>query len=162
MRVAVRPFAAGDADGICDLILPIQNEEFGLPITWEEQPDMADIESYYCAGKGGFWVAVSGDRIVGSIALAELSHGNCALRKMFVAADYRGSEFGIAASLLNILIARARDTDLSRVYLGTTTAFKAAHRFYEKHGFGRVDPESLPEGFSRMKADTRFYLLNLD
>ena len=161
MRVVVRPFAGGDENGLRNLILPIQNEEFGLPLTWEEQPDMADIESYYCTGKRGFWVAVSGDQIVGSISLVALANGNSALRKMFVAADYRGSEFGVAANLLNVLITHARDAGLSHIYLGTTTAFKAAHRFYEKHSFNRVAPDDLPPDFSRMKLDTRFYLLNL-
>ena len=45
--------------------------------------------------------------------------------------------------------------------LGTTEAFRAAHRFYEKSGFRRVESATLPDAFPRMKGDTRFYRLDL-
>jgi RimJ/RimL family protein N-acetyltransferase len=43
--------------------------------------------------------------------------------------------------------------------LGTTAAFLAAHRFYEKSGFRLVDEADLPETFPRMAVDTRFYVI---
>jgi GNAT superfamily N-acetyltransferase len=43
------------------------------------------------------------------------------------------------------------------VYLGTTERFRAAHRFYEKHGFHEVGGEALPPSFPRMRVDTRFH-----
>jgi RimJ/RimL family protein N-acetyltransferase len=51
----------------------------------------------------------------------------------------------------------AEGKGLRELYLGTTEKFLAAHRFYEKNGFGRVGLESLPEAFPRMFLDTRFY-----
>ena len=45
--------------------------------------------------------------------------------------------------------------------LGTTDAFLAAHRFYEKHGFSRIDRDALPAAFPVMAVDTRFYRLAL-
>ena len=161
MRLSYRPFQDADTDGIRNLILPIQNDEFGLPTSWEEQPDLHDIEGYYCQGRGNFWVAVAGDQVIGSISLVELADDNAALRKMFVAADYRGPEHGVAANLLSTLVERATASGLARIYLGTTSAFKAAHRFYEKHGFDLVDRDSLPSDFSFMKVDTRFYQRSL-
>lgn len=161
MRLTYRVFQDADTDGIRNLILPIQNDEFGLPTSWEEQPDLHDIEGYYCQGRGNFWVAVAGDQVIGSISLVELADDNAALRKMFVAADYRGPEHGVAANLLSTLVERATASGLARIYLGTTSAFKAAHRFYEKHGFDLVDRDSLPSDFSFMKVDTRFYQRSL-
>jgi N-acetylglutamate synthase-like GNAT family acetyltransferase len=161
VRVAIRPWQESDTQGIRDLILPIQNDEFSLPTSWEEQPDLHDISGYYCKGRGDFWVAVARDKVVGSISLVELADDNAALRKMFVAADYRGGELGVAANLLDMLINHATAAGLARVYLGTTSAFKAAHRFYEKHGFDLVDRDTLPADFSFMKLDTRFYLRTL-
>jgi RimJ/RimL family protein N-acetyltransferase len=60
-----------------------------------------------------------------------------------------------------MLLATAAERGLQRIWLGTTEAFLAAHRFYEKHGFVRVDPDTLPAAFPRMAVDTRFYRLNL-
>jgi N-acetylglutamate synthase-like GNAT family acetyltransferase len=165
VQLTIRPFQAGEEDGNSDtnairnLILPIQNEEFSLPTSWEEQPDLHDIPGYYCQGRGNFWVAEADDGIVGSISLVELANDNSALRKMFVAADYRGGDAGVAAGLLATLVDHARETSLKQIFLGTTDAFKAAHRFYEKHGFDQVERELLPPDFSFMKVDTRFYRL---
>ncbi len=46
---------------------------------------------------------------------------------------------------------------LTKIFLGTTAEFLAAHRFYEKNGFSLIDANDLPERFPRMAVDTRFY-----
>ena len=91
-----------------------------------------------------------------------LYNGGAALRKMFVAADRRGSEHGVAQRLLETLLAHAKVQGLSTVWLGTTDKFRAAHRFYEKNGFSQVAPDSLPAAFPRMTVDTRFYRINIE
>lgn len=48
---------------VIDLILPIQQIEFGVPITIEAQPDLLDIEASYIRPGGGFWGAVAGERL---------------------------------------------------------------------------------------------------
>jgi N-acetylglutamate synthase-like GNAT family acetyltransferase len=58
---------------------------------------------------------------------------------------------------LEQLVRSAEGKGIRELYLGTTEKFLAAHRFYEKNGFGRVALESLPEAFPRMSLDTRFY-----
>ena len=52
---------------VVDLILPIQQKEFNVPITLEEQPDLLDIEGFYIRPGGGFWGAFSGGKLVGTI-----------------------------------------------------------------------------------------------
>ena len=59
--------------------------------------------------------------------------------------------------LLNELLAWAREKDLSEIYLGTTSKFLAAHRFYEKNGFEEIPKSSLPERFPVMIVDVKFY-----
>ncbi|MEA1650852.1 GNAT family N-acetyltransferase [Nitrospirillum sp. BR 11164] len=159
--VLIRPYRPGDESGIADLIIPIQREEFDIPITYGEQPDLRDIPGFYQQGAGEFWVAVAGDRIVGTIALKDIGDGASALRKMFVAASHRGEPHRLATRLLTALLAHARDRALRAVYLGTTAKFLAAHRFYEKSGFFQINPDELPPSFPRMAVDTRFYFLTL-
>jgi len=155
----IRPFAAADTDVVIGLILPIQREEFGVPVTAEDQPDLRDIETFYQSGTGDFWLAEIGGIVVGTIGLKDIGGGQAALRKMFVASSHRGKEYGVAAALLETLLAHARRSELSTIFLGTTEKFLAAHRFYEKNGFSVVPPDDLPLVFPRMAVDSRFYKL---
>ena len=142
------------------LILPIQRDEFGLPLTLDDQPDLEAIPDFYQRGAGQFWVAVAGGRVVGTIALLDIGDREGALRKMFVHPDWRGRRVGTAQRLLDTLLAHAGAQALRRVYLGTTSSFLAAHRFYEKNGFCRVEAEDLPVSFPRMAVDMRFYVVD--
>jgi N-acetylglutamate synthase-like GNAT family acetyltransferase len=148
--------------GVGALIVPIQREEFGVEITYEGQPDLMDIPSFYQKGAGQFWVALDQDEVVGSIGLLDIGAGEAALRKMFVAATHRGGAHGVAAQLLGTLLNHARNNGLKTIYLGTTEKFLAAHRFYEKSGFELIEPNSLPATFPRMAVDKRFYRLGMD
>ncbi|PKH25190.1 GNAT family N-acetyltransferase [Enterobacterales bacterium CwR94] len=156
-EIIIRRYQAGDSDGIVNVIVPIQVAEFGIAITAEQQPDLRDIEAFYQRGSGDFWVAEHAGDIVGCIALKDIGDGQCALRKMFVAAAYRGRDYGIAARLLSALLEHARRSGVQDIFLGTTAQFLAAHRFYEKHGFQEVAVETLPSSFPIMKVDSKFY-----
>ena len=78
LRISI--FAAEHAAGVAALILPIQREEFGIPITLADQPDLSDITGFYQRGTGNFWVALHESVVVGSIALLDLGNGRGALR----------------------------------------------------------------------------------
>jgi N-acetylglutamate synthase-like GNAT family acetyltransferase len=158
---AIRPFTPSDTADVVALILGIQRDEFGFSITAADQPDLHAIPEFYRDGRGEFWVAIAGDRIVGTIALKDIGADAGALRKMFVAADYRGAACGVAQALLDTLIGHAQRSGLRTIYLGTTEKFRAAHRFYEKNGFRQVGSDTLPTTFPRMNGDTRFYRLDL-
>ncbi|HEV8513153.1 MAG TPA: GNAT family N-acetyltransferase [Cyclobacteriaceae bacterium] len=79
-------------DAIIDLILPIQQNEFNVPATIKDQPDLLNISSFYKKSKGNFWIALYGNEVVGTIAIVDFSPDQAALRKMFVHRDHRGKE----------------------------------------------------------------------
>lgn len=160
LPVVIARYTDDDRDGVAGLIVPIQQEEFAIPISLDDQPDLLDIPGFYQVGAGDFWVARQGPAIVGTIGLKEFEPGVGALRKMFVAKSHRGKA-GVAGDLLETLLAVARARGFRRIILGTTSAFEAAHRFYEKHGFSQVDESALPTLFPRMAVDTCFYALEL-
>ena len=162
------PIILGPADNrhcrqIIDLILPIQQIEFNVPVTLEGQPDLLDIEANYQATGGGFWIARhdSPQPILGTIGLIAIGHQAGAIRKMFVRKEYRGKEWGIAGQLLDTLLAHSRETGIRDLYLGTVEVLKAAHRFYERNGFQRIDKAALPDYFPRMASDNVFYHLSI-
>ena len=154
----IAPFTPEHEAQIYGLILPIQQQEFGVPITAADQPDLAKIPEVYQKGRGGFWVGLVDDEVAGSIGLIDFGSGG-ALRKMFLRKDQRGS--GLAQRLLDTLLAHASATGLPFICLGTLSHMHAAHRFYERNGFTRVEPEALPPDFPRMAVDTVFYRRDL-
>jgi len=153
-------FSSKYTEKIIDLILPIQTEEFGVNITCNDQPDLKDITSFYQNKIGNFWISLSEhDEVVGSIGLVDIGNSQVALRKMFVKTEYRGKDLAIAKNLLNTAIAWCRSKQIKEIYLGTTAAYYAAHRFYEKNGFIKIELANLPINFPVMGVDSRFYKL---
>lgn len=155
--IQIVPFASRDVESVGALIVGIQRDEFGIPITLEDQPDLQNIPAFYQRGAGNFWVAVSEGEVVGTVALLDLGNQQGALRKMFVHAGYRGREHGVSARLLDTLLEWSRARGVKEVYLGTTEKFLAAHRFYERNGFQQITDKELPPSFPKMALDTRFY-----
>lgn len=147
---------------VIDLILPIQQIEFNVPVTLETQPDLQDIESFYQQKGGCFWGAVHEGEIIGTIALLNTGHHAGAIRKMFVKKEFRGKELGIAQRLLETLIDYCNAHGITDLYLGTVHILKAAHRFYERNGFVEIPADALPSYFPRMMADNKFYHLHIN
>ncbi|MBN9653430.1 GNAT family N-acetyltransferase [Halobacillus sp. GSS1] len=142
---------------VVDLILSIQQKEYNIPITKEDQPDLYTIEDFYQKGKGNFWIAVYNHKVVGTISLLDIGNNQVALRKMFVDQEFRGAKFKTAGLLLDNAIQWVKENSIKAVYLGTTPQFVAAHRFYEKNGFTSIDLKELPENFPLLQVDKKFY-----
>ncbi|MBI5589122.1 MAG: GNAT family N-acetyltransferase [Deltaproteobacteria bacterium] len=94
------PFSEHHLSGVVDVILPIQQSEFSIPITLDAQSDLLDIPGFYQKDSSNFWVALHGSEVVGTIALLDIGNGQVALRKMFVKAKFRGSTRLVAHRLL--------------------------------------------------------------
>ncbi|MEB0079728.1 GNAT family N-acetyltransferase [Pseudomonas sp. CCI3.2] len=159
--ICIGSFRMDDHQGVVELILSIQRREFGIDISIEDQPDLMSIASFYQTGVGDFVVARRNGVVIGTIGLKDIGNGDAALRKMFVAAEWRGREFHVAHQLLLYLLERAKSGGVHRIYLGTNASFLAAHRFYEKYGFELIERHRLPARFDVMAVDSRFYTLSL-
>jgi N-acetylglutamate synthase-like GNAT family acetyltransferase len=151
------PYQPSFKSDVLGLIVSIQRDEFAIEITAAQQPDLDDVSSFYQVGMGNFWVAVVDGRVVGTISLLDIGHHQGALRKMFVHREFRGRRTGTAGRLLETLLEWAQDKAVRELFLGTTSKFVAAHRFYEKNGFLEVDRSALPPAFPIMSVDTTFF-----
>lgn len=156
-EVIIKEFTNEYQERVINFILSIQRDEFKIPITKDDQPDLSDIPNCYQSGSGNFWIALCNGQVVGTISLIDIGNHQGALRKMFVKAEYRGKSYNVSKMLLEKLIMWAGERRYDEIYLGTTEKFLAAHRFYEKNNFILIAKESLPEAFPLMKVDTRFY-----
>lgn len=139
-------------------ILGIQTKEFNVPVTLKDQPDLENISSFYQHGNGNFWVALLDGEVIGTIALIDIGNSQTALRKMFVAKDYRGKDKGISKQLLCTVLDWCKLKNIKEIYLGTVSILHAAHRFYEKNGFDEIAKMELPANFPIMEVDTKFYV----
>ncbi|AWB45250.1 GNAT family N-acetyltransferase [Paenibacillus sp. CAA11] len=160
-ELTIQEFSQSNQDGVLNLILHIQQVEYDVPITKDDQPDLLDIPGVYQQGIGNFWIALVEGVVVGTIALLDIGRGNLALRKMFVAQEYRGSKWNTGALLLKHAVNWAESKNIENIYLGTTLQFKAAHRFYEKNNFKEISEEALPTEFPIMPVDKKFYHLSI-
>ncbi|MFM9837143.1 MAG: GNAT family N-acetyltransferase [Cyclobacteriaceae bacterium] len=157
MIYRVEAYEEKHQQGIVDLILPIQQQEFNVPITIQDQPDLQSIVSFYLKGNGNFWVALSHEQVVGTIAIVDIENDQVALRKMFVHREHRGKEKGVAQQLFDTLAAWCKQKAVKEVLLGTIDSMNAAHRFYTKNGFIEVLKADLPSNFPIMRVDNKFY-----
>lgn len=155
--ITIQPFEDQDTNNIVNLILNIQQNEFQVPITINEQQDLLNIPTFYQQKKGNFWVAKFNDEVVGTIALIDCGDNIGTIRKMFVKKEFRGKEFGIAQRLLNTLEESARTSTIKSLYLGTLERLQAAIRFYERNGFTLIQKQNLPTVFPLMPVDTHFF-----
>lgn len=156
--IEIKSFTNEYGAGVVALILPIQQAEFDIPITLNDQPDLLNIPDFYQQGNGNFWVALADGVVVGTISLLDIGNGQAALRKMFVNAQFRGAAHGVAQRLLSTLFDWSRTHGIREVYLGTTAKYLAAHRFYEKNSFAEIQKAELPAKFPVLSVDSKFYL----
>ncbi|WP_426448328.1 GNAT family N-acetyltransferase [Paenibacillus sp. S-38] len=147
---------------VINLILHIQNVEYGVGISVEEQPDILDIQSNYINDGGNFWVALNDNgEVVGSIGLQKKTNEVVVLKKFFVYKDYRGKEFGIGTRLYEALLDFAKKQGFSKVILDTPSKATRSHGFYKKVGFKEIVKENLPIKYDYPDRDSLIFQLDL-
>ncbi|MGT2784385.1 GNAT family N-acetyltransferase [Streptococcus merionis] len=142
---------------VIDFILRIQQEEFELSISLDEQPDLLDIKKYY---PNRFWLATEKEQVIGCIGLVLLDNDNVALKKMFVHSAAR--QKGVGKLLMVQFMNYCQKCGIHSVFLGTTSRFKAAQYFYQKVGFAEITKDNLPDDFPILDVDDRFYQFHLN
>jgi N-acetylglutamate synthase-like GNAT family acetyltransferase len=158
MSVSILTYHRQYTSEIASLILSIQRNEFNVPITLADQPDLSDIENFYQKGNGNFWCALNAEeKVIGTIALIDIGHQCGVIRKMFVHTDYRGGETKTGQQLLNTLEQWAKEKNMQSIYLGTIDRLLAANRFYKRNGYEQIEESLLPSYFPKMKVDNTFF-----
>ena len=102
-------------------------------------PDLCRFSEVYVEDGNRYWVAEDGaGEIVGGVGIGCLDKSGalCELQKMYCLPHVRGT--GLAHELITVALDYAKKY-YSRCYLETCENMVAAQKFYEKHGFFRVD-----------------------
>ncbi len=164
--VSIVPFEEAYQAQVIDLVLYVQNVEYGIGLPLEEQPDLVDIPEVYTYTRGGFWVAINTENfVVGTIGLQAIESGEGVgwglLKKFFVRKDYRGHASGAAAKLYETLIAQARAAHLKGIVLDTPRVAERSHAFYRRVGFREIARKELPFDYPYADRDSLLFLLDL-
>jgi GNAT superfamily N-acetyltransferase len=87
-------------------------------------------------GRGGFFVAYRGDRPVGCGAVRLHEDGSAEVKRMYVAAEERGT--GVGKAILAVIEAEARRLGAGRLVLETGTRQTEAIGLYRQAGFVEI------------------------
>jgi hypothetical protein len=91
VKISIQTYSSIFQKQVEKLVLGIQNDEFGLGLTAQDQPDLPDIAEFYKNGR--FWVALDeNDQLMGTIGIEPLTDGQASLRKMFLDKSIRGNK----------------------------------------------------------------------
>ncbi len=112
---------------------------FGLKFETEIAAGLAEFFTRFDPAHDGFWLAMDGDRIVGSITIdgSRLATDGAKLRWFIADENYAGH--GLGNRLMIEAMNFCRSKGFKRVYLHTIAGLHAARRLYDKFGFKLVE-----------------------
>ncbi|XP_059112737.1 N-acetyltransferase family 8 member 2-like [Peromyscus eremicus] len=104
--------------------------------------DLADITKSYLNARGSFWVAVSGDQVVGIVGCLPVKappsgRKQLELFRLSVSSQHRGQ--GMAKALVRTVLQFARDQGYRDVVLQTSIVQYSALALYQAMGFQKTD-----------------------
>jgi GNAT superfamily N-acetyltransferase len=155
---SILAFQPRDQAEVQALVLSIQQDEFGLALSADNQPDLTDVAAYFAAPGSAFWVARGSatGQLVGCIGLEAIAGGHAAMRKFMVAPDWRGRSTGVGAGLHRAFVRHAASQGFATAVLATVQQTLAAQRFYQRAGYRVLTRAELPPGFVPGVLDTVF------
>lgn len=102
-------------------------------------PNLGRFSEIYNTEGNKYWIAENEEgKIIGGVGIGKIDGANniCELQKMYCLKEARGT--GISHKLMEIALEYAKKY-YNKCYLETSSNMVAAQKFYEKHGFIRID-----------------------
>ena len=165
-EVTIRPFAEQDAAHVRELFITVNRllspphlrDAFEAYIERALAEEIDRISAYYGERDGGFWVAVKGDKVVGTFGLERASDDAMELRRMYV--DPSARRRGIARRMLQFAEDECRSRNIPRLQLSTAEIQQAPLALYRNAGYQLVREETV-EALSKKTVGSgmrRYYL----
>jgi GNAT superfamily N-acetyltransferase len=152
-EIAIRAFAEDDAPQVRRLFISVNRllsppnlrAAFDAYIERALSEEIDRISAYYGERDGGFWVAVSGGKVVGTFGLERAADDAMELRRMYV--DPGARRRGIARQMLQFAEDECRRRNIVRLELSTAEIQSAALALYRNAGY-RLVREEIVEAIS--------------
>lgn len=153
--VVICPFSPQDAGEVRALFVainrllspPHMRDAFEAYIERSLTEEVDRIDAYYSQRDGGFWVALSGNRLVGMFGLERASPETLELRRMYVDPSARRS--GIARRMLRYAEAECRRRHIRRLELSTSELQEAALGLYRGEGYMLTREETASDASNK-------------
>ena len=100
--------------------------------------ELAGLPGKYARPQGRLFIAYVDGKPAGCVALRDLKHGVCEMKRMFVPDAFRGQ--GIGRALAKRIVAEAKEAGYRIMRLDTSRRQGEAMRLYESTGFQRIAP----------------------
>jgi GNAT superfamily N-acetyltransferase len=126
-----------DFDAVRRLVLAHADARATTPGVEQIRADAVRLPGPYVPPRGGIWIAVAGDAVIGCVALQPLPAGVGEVKRMFVDAEWRGH--GVGRALLERLIESARERGHKEIRLGTLPEMIEAQTLYRSVGFVPIE-----------------------
>jgi ribosomal protein S18 acetylase RimI-like enzyme len=122
-RAYANEFAATIAESLC-----FQNFE----------AELAGLPGRYTPPSGCILLAMDGERPAGCVALRDLGHGICEMKRLYIRPEWRGR--GIGKQLAEAILHKAREAGYSRMRLDSIAEMESALALYRSLGFVEIAP----------------------
>ena len=130
-----------------------QSLEFDLGFQ-DFDKEMENFPGPYALPGGSLYVALDANQPIGCVALRDLGHGICEMKRLYVKPYLRGQKVG--KLLAEVVIKAARDMGYDYMRLDTIPSMKHANMLYNALGFKQI----APYRFNPIEGAT-FFELNL-
>ena len=100
--------------------------------------EVAGLPGRYAPPSGSLLLAMEGDIPAGCVALRDLGHGTCEMKRLCVSPSHRGR--GMGGLLIEEVIRRAERMGYRRMVLDSLPEMEGALALYRQHGFVETAP----------------------
>jgi putative acetyltransferase len=135
-EIEIREFSPDDVIAVRELFIrvnrllapPHMKDAFEVYIAGALTEEVDRATDYYRERKGGFWVAVDGEKVVGMFGLESSGDGAMELRRMYV--DPQSRRRGIGQRMLHFAEQECRRRNRAQLDLSTSELQQEALSFY--------------------------------
>ena len=131
--ITIRRFEAGDSPLVKSLVTGIMETEFHDAASAYPTDDIDQIDRTYGGLGEAFFVAVNGEKIVGSVAIKKEDDRIALLRRLFVDPAYRKKQLGV--KLIDRALQFCDEVGYREVIFKTTSKMEGANRLCQRCGF---------------------------
>ena len=132
-NLKVRPCKAGEPSYVCYLQMKIYEEEYQFKGIFEHYLLASMAEFIPPKSESRLWVALDGEKIIGSIAMVKSEENTAQLRWFAVAPRYQGK--GVGKKLMDVAMEFCQERHYTHIYLWTVDILKSARQLYKNYGF---------------------------
>ena len=100
------------------------------------EAELDGLPGKYAPPSGALLIALHQDEAAGCVALRDLGHGVCEMKRLFVRPQFRG--LGLGRQLADAIIAKAGQLVYLLMRLDTLDRLSEAMRLYERLGFRKI------------------------